>query len=77
MNRKEFFKKLGAGAVVAAVAPKVLTEIPEKATIKPPVRIDVSEIPDGMTCEEFLRIWRETGHLIIRTTTPVVTTTLE
>ena len=77
MNRKDFFKKLGAGAVVAAVAPKVLAEIPEEATIKPPVRIDVLKIPDGMTGEELLRIWEEAGHSIIRTTTPVATTTLE
>lgn len=77
MNRKDFFKKLGAGAVVAAVAPKVLAEIPEKATIKPPMRINVSEIPDGMTLEEWLRIYKETGQVILLTTTPVVTTTLE
>ncbi len=30
MTRKEFFKKLGIGAVIAVVAPKVIAEIAEE-----------------------------------------------
>jgi len=32
MNRKDFFKKLGAGVIVAAVAPKVLVKETKEAS---------------------------------------------
>ncbi len=71
MNRKDFFKKLGAGAIVVAVAPKVLADIkPGKVGPHGIPFVDVSRIPDGMTLEEVPRIYNETGTLVYQTTTP-------
>lgn len=86
MNRKDFLKTLGAGAIVATIAPKVLAEKPEVPAEEPKVTLEWGEpqvtdfseqlqrlhplgyfilpieaVPDGMTIEELLFLWKEKG----------------
>lgn len=74
MNRKSFLKKIGLGAIIAAVAPKAIAWKEPKifASADPAVpggnimfAIDASRIPDGMELEEFIRKWRDDNGTII------------
>ena len=75
MNRKSFFKKLFAGAVVAAVAPQVLAEIPEKkyfAGVDPAMpgknpdvfKVITDMTPDRTPLDTIIQEWKETNGVI-------------
>jgi len=65
MNRKQFLSIVFGAAAVVTVAPEVLAQ--KKPYIKPEVvEVDVSRIPDGMSLEEFLQIWKQSGVLVYR-----------
>ena len=62
MNRKGFFKTLIGTAAAAVVAPTLLKDS-LAAQPKPIVAVDVASIPDGVSVDEIICIWRQTGEL--------------
>jgi hypothetical protein len=66
MERRNFFKKLFLGAAVIVTAPKILAKRPYvKPEIKP-LRVDINRLPNGMTAEDFVKEWRQTGMLVYK-----------
>lgn len=74
MNRKSFLKKIGLGALVAAVAPKAIAwKEPKVIAGADPAMpggniqfaIDASFTPSNMTLEEFIKEWRKDNGKII------------
>jgi hypothetical protein len=73
MNRLSFLKKLGIGAVAVAVAPKVIAEIKETPIpsnyyegLIPYIRRTAP--PSTITPEEIIKIWKQTGDLVYKST---------
>lgn len=62
MDRKQFFKRLFGTAVVAAVAPSILAK--EEETAKKLTEIDISKIPYGMSAEEVVNIYDNSGVIL-------------
>ena len=78
MNRKQFLKRLGIGAVAVVVAPKVIAETPEKKFVVRYLDAKIGpltwEDEEGQTYkpwhqpspEEIIQIWKQTGDLILK-----------
>jgi len=82
MNRRSFFRKLGIGAAAVAVAPELIAGIkkdPDVAVLpdaemsavrctepKGVFMVPIDSIPDGMTIDEIVNIWRQTGILLYK-----------
>ena len=65
MNRRNFLGNLGIGAAACVVAPMTVVEKPVIPLAKKAVWINTSTIPCSISTKEVLRIWRQTGNLLI------------
>jgi len=66
MKRKEFFKRIGLGFLIAPVAGKVIADSLSRLPIKPfPSDLHISK--SGMSIEEMMRIYDETGMMVMDT----------
>ena len=75
MNRKTFLRLLGIGSVAAVVVPKILAKEPDTSVSvdpRPPIEIDVSRIPDGMSLEDIIKEYKKSGMLVYRDSSPVL-----
>jgi len=70
MNRADFFKKLGLGALAVVVAPKVFAETPQKEKmiypmLKDGITIDADLLPiKEYDVKEIVRLWKQTGQIL-------------
>jgi len=63
MNRRSFFSKLVVGAAAVAVTPKILEGQGGPTGI---LKVDVVDIPDGMSLKQFIDEWRRSGSIIYK-----------
>lgn len=68
MERRDFLKNLSVVGAIVAAAPLALAQGKEtpkttKPTGNPPIAVDLSSRPPGMTVKEMLEIWEQTGSL--------------
>ncbi len=75
MNRRKFFKKVGVGAALTVATPVIganlILDLERVAIEKEKQRlgvlcIPVDCIPDGMTADDVIDMWKQTGTIVYR-----------